>query len=937
MTTAESSVASMIGASFSGAGASTGSAIAVDGFEFAEEFQTKIAALAVRDDEFMRRMSHLIKPDYFENAGEAALVNIALKHYQKYRCLPDHASMGLAIKAEIDAKVIRRDVLALVIEARKAIVKHELRNREFVEDQVVEFVRHQAVSQAIYSSVDLLARKKFDKIEADMRAAIEIGKSEDGTGYNYFQKVKERTEIRLEVASGKRPPRGITSGVAKLDELLYHKGWGRKELVTIMGGPKAGKCVTRDTLIFTGAGLAEIGKFVPSSVEVNAFTEHVMDVLGMEGIEKTSHVYNSGMTPTIRVKTTHGLFVEGTHHHPMLTLSKDGEHVWKNLDEIKLGDFIVGQRGDRVYGSNVDLSHAVAAGQQRQTESKRPDAMAEVLLPSVMTPDLAEWLAMTIAEGYCGDKGTISFTQKDEVVLRRFVELTKGLFGLNASVVHHKDKTPSARVTNVCLKAYLEAMGVNWCNSVGKSIPESVLCAPRECVLSFLRALLGLEGNVRAVSASKVVYDLAMASKTIIRQAQMLLLNEGVISNYSERESCATNGSSIMRPYYRLQVSGSRNLIGLRTIGLYEARKDAVLATAVVKDAAARDWLPNQRQLVGKVMNEFQVCGKPLKSTLDPSFGCALRRARSGCDGEVRHLTFALAEKLLSAVDANSIRGAACDRLRELVNGRHFYAEVQEIAHGEAETVDLTVPGTHSFFANGLVSHNTTALINFAKSASLAGYNVLYVTLEVGAAIISDRLDACLSDTTMKDLLTKIHGVRERIEELQAKAGKLILHEYASGTMTPNMLRKLIERYKSPTWVDGEMAPPIKFDLIVADYADIMAPNFRTQDAIENSKSVYVDLRAIAFEEDVAMLTATQTNRVGSIAAVAKAEHVAEDFNKVRTVDLMISINKTEEEARDGIARLYFAASRNQEAGFTIVIKQDLSMMQFVKSVLRVE
>ena len=82
------------------------------------------------------------------------------------------------------------------------------------------------------------------------------------------------------------------------------------------------------------------------------------------------------------------------------------------------------------------------------------------------------------------------------------------------------------------------------------------------------------------------------------------------------------------------------------------------------------------------------------------------------------------------------------------------------------------------------------------------------------------------------------------------------------------------------------------------------------------------------------MLTATQTNREGHKATVAKAEHVSEDFNKVRTVDLMISINKTEEEAKKGIARLYFAASRNQEDGFTIIIKQNLEMMKFVESVI---
>ena len=71
--------------------------------------------------------------------------------------------------------------------------------------------------------------------------------------------------------------------------------------------------------------------------------------------------------------------------------------------------------------------------------------------------------------------------------------------------------------------------------------------------------------------------------------------------------------------------------------------------------------------------------------------------------------------------------------------------------------------------------------------------------------------------------------------------------------------------------------------------------------------------------------------------AVAKAEHVSEDFNKVRTVDLLISINKTEEETSRHEARLYFAASRNQESGFTVRIEQDMAKMQFIRWVLRIE
>lgn len=225
-------------------------------------------------------------------------------------------------------------------------------------------------------------------------------------------------------------------------------------------------------------------------------------------------------------------------------------------------------------------------------------------------------------------------------------------------------------------------------------------------------------------------------------------------------------------------------------------------------------------------------------------------------------------------------------------------------------------------------SGKSASLINFAKNASMAGYNVLYVTLEVSASIISERLDACLSDKMVNRLADEFPDVRNRIKEAAKRAGKLYINEFPSGSMTSSMLRRLLDRYR---------ALGTQFDLICVDYADIMAPNFRTKEVIENMKSIYIDLRAIAFDYNAAVLTATQTNREGAKSAVAKAEHVSEDFNKVRTVDLLISINKTEEEASRHEARLYFAASRNQESGFTVRIEQDMAKMQFIKRVLRIE
>jgi replicative DNA helicase len=180
----------------------------------------------------------------------------------------------------------------------------------------------------------------------------------------------------------------------------------------------------------------------------------------------------------------------------------------------------------------------------------------------------------------------------------------------------------------------------------------------------------------------------------------------------------------------------------------------------------------------------------------------------------------------------------------------------------------------------------------------------------------------------MKDLTASVKSVEAKLEALKARAGRLDTAEYPSGTLSPSMLKALLETHR---------AKGRRYDMVVVDYADIMRPDDRTDNVIENSKTIGLGLRAIAFDFDCAVLTATQTNREGFKATVAKAEHVAEDFNKIRTADLVISINKTEEEAKKGEARLYFAASRNQESGFTIIIKQDLSRMKFVESVIAVE
>lgn len=222
-------------------------------------------------------------------------------------------------------------------------------------------------------------------------------------------------------------------------------------------------------------------------------------------------------------------------------------------------------------------------------------------------------------------------------------------------------------------------------------------------------------------------------------------------------------------------------------------------------------------------------------------------------------------------------------------------------------------------------SGKSLSLGDFCKNASIAGYNVLYVSLEVATEIIANRVDAAISNTVMNKLHKDPDTVEAAIKSIQAKSGLFKMKDYPTGSMKPSHLRALLDNFRN----EG-----IIFDLVAVDYADIMAAEFRSDSQIENLRTIYIDLRAIAMEYNCAMLTATQTNREGAKAATAKATDVGDDWNKARTVDLLLGLNATDAEKREGKARISWALSRNTEDGFQIQIQQERDKMKFISKVL---
>jgi archaellum biogenesis ATPase FlaH len=179
--------------------------------------------------------------------------------------------------------------------------------------------------------------------------------------------------------------------------------------------------------------------------------------------------------------------------------------------------------------------------------------------------------------------------------------------------------------------------------------------------------------------------------------------------------------------------------------------------------------------------------------------------------------------------------------------------------------VDINVNhANHRYYTNGVSSHNTGAgkslfMCHVAASTLMQGKNVLLITMEMSEERIAERIDANLMNLTMDDLkVIDKAAFGTRIQKIATKTrGKLIVKEYPTAAAHSGHFRALIEELK----VKREFTP----DILIIDYLNICSSARLKMGASVNSylyiKSIAEELRGLAVEYNVPVLTATQTTR----------------------------------------------------------------------------
>ena len=183
-------------------------------------------------------------------------------------------------------------------------------------------------------------------------------------------------------------------------------------------------------------------------------------------------------------------------------------------------------------------------------------------------------------------------------------------------------------------------------------------------------------------------------------------------------------------------------------------------------------------------------------------------------------------------------------------------------------------------------------MCHVAASALLQGKNVLYITLEMAEEKIAERIDANLLNIPIQKLIDLPKVMFEKkIASLSKKTqGKLIIKEYPTASAHVGHFKSLLS--------DLALKRSIKPDIIFVDYLNICASQ-RYKGSIVNSytyvKAIAEELRGLAVECNVPIVSATQTTRSGFGSTDIDLTDTSESFGLPATADLMFALISTEE------------------------------------------
>ena len=495
-----------------------------------------------------------------------------------------------------------------------------------------------------------------------------------------------------------RPPiEVIPTGSIALDVALGIGGLPRGRVVEIYGPESSGKCLTADTYVWTAHGLETVAELFARGGQPASCTSRVTDVreLGLRVVnergelEQVAALTHNNRKPVVRLVTRSGRSVSATHNHPFRVLNERGHIVWRQAGRIGTGDVLV----SALFGAE------------------------EAACGEGISEDEAVFLGYLVAEGTLGEsnKHAVRFTNWDPEVASEWSALASSLFGAEVKNYDGKEHV----VHDTALRRRLaDDYGLAFVNAPEKSVPHAIRTAGAKAQCAFLSALFEGDGWIDKSST----IGLGTASRVLAEQVQLLLYGLGVPATMQ-----TSFNKVYQRDYYSVIINPAAAHRFLENVGFRSARRAGQVEEAFRQ--SSREPQPENVPFVGNLVRDLRdaiggdrefdrIAGDMLRQ--DMALSCSRARLR-------RIVDWAEQRTHLLSTGSQHLVGM----LRDLSTARYTYEEVVAVEDGGLQpTFDLMVPDTHSFVANGVLSHNTTVALHAVANAQKAGGIAAFIDAE---------------------------------------------------------------------------------------------------------------------------------------------------------------------------------------------------------------
>lgn len=474
-----------------------------------------------------------------------------------------------------------------------------------------------------------------------------------------------------------------------IDNLLISNSFGNPEYEVGGEAPKF-YCFAEDTYLQTDKGIIKAS---------DAYLETPNKILGEEFLEKPNLYNYMGKSDTIKITTNYGFELKGKLGHSVLALNNRTLLNWTNLLDLTKEHFVALKVGSEIWPSNPPLLNF------KFEKAKRDFTSTEVKLPEKMSLELARFLGYLTSEGYTkaaeGSNYNIVFTKGDDVVMSDFCHLFETLFkGMDYKIIDkvpeelHKEGTKQFITQNCCILRFLEYLGAANKPARLKTIPWCILQAPREYVVEFLVGYF-----VGDISINEKEAHIASASREMLKQVQLLLLNMGIVSKREEYRSTWFSPLDERSKYSQLYFSGEnlQRLVNNIKLPSKKGQVNILADHSYLYDRLPilRHWLDvrlvsNWAKKHGKQGGEyFHV--KDLTEEALKDFQCVVDRKVSP-------------ERIKQGTDI-------LDNIKKLLNYHNsqvYFIKIQNIEYSSEliHTFDANMPN-HTILTNGIISHNS--------------------------------------------------------------------------------------------------------------------------------------------------------------------------------------------------------------------------------------